>query len=475
MPYLSNIFVFLGVLSIFCLAVIIHEFGHFLAAKLLGFKIEAFSLFFGPAIWKRKIGDCTYRIGSIPLGGYVSLPQLDPAGMARIQGGDGKGEQHAPVKAWKRMVVAFAGPFGNILMAVCIAFAIGIFAPDGDFGGTRAVIGAVDETGPISRTPLKAGDTIVSIGGRDVAFWHDIVIESHFAGNADSGVEAVIQPMGGGVKDRYSAILPIEKNPQLNGYMHIPGISPKERCAIGSVATNSPAAEAGLKASDEILSVNGVSVNGPLHAVSLIQGAGTNAVRIAALPARGAKPFFVTAIPRYDEALGRHAIGVSLVNPSSGIPQWMMHKSPAKQLMGDAKGIFRILRALFMPKNKGESRKAARDMGGPGTLFFVLWYEVQAGIFHSLAFLRFLSVNLAVINLLPLPVLDGGHILFALAETASGRRPSPKFVDRITGFFAVLLMGLMALLLVRDALRIHRFASSGRPAAVSRGNGDGNE
>ena len=117
----------LAVLLLFGLTVLVHEGGHFLAARWLGLEADVFAIGFGPALWKKKIGKTEYRFNAIPFGGYVSLPQLDPAGMAAIQsGGKGKGKEAGaaadapavpPAAWWKRVVVAAAGPFGNLVFA----------------------------------------------------------------------------------------------------------------------------------------------------------------------------------------------------------------------------------------------------------------------------------------------------------------------------------------------------------------------
>ena len=141
----------LAVVLLFSLTILVHEGGHFLAARWLGLEADVFAIGFGPALWKKKAGRTEYRFNAIPFGGYVSLPQLDPAGMAAIQaGGKGKGKEAdapavPPAAWWKRVVVAAAGPFGNLVFAVLLAllvWALPPVVPEGlEFGG--AVVGEV--------------------------------------------------------------------------------------------------------------------------------------------------------------------------------------------------------------------------------------------------------------------------------------------------------------------------------------------
>ena len=143
MEFLITVLAIVACILLFSFAIFIHEFGHFLAAKLLGFQVDTFSIGFGPALWKKKIKGVEYRISAIPFGGYVALPQLDPAGTAGVQGSKTEGDEEdektdaappAPMAEWKKIVVAFAGPFGNIVLAVvssppCLARASGNSPP----------------------------------------------------------------------------------------------------------------------------------------------------------------------------------------------------------------------------------------------------------------------------------------------------------------------------------------------------------
>lgn len=466
---LHHILVAVGVMFLFCLAVVVHEFGHFIAAKWLGFKITTFSVCFGPAIWKKKINGVEYRIGSIPLGGYVALPQLDPSSMDTIQGKNGKdgsenGSEDAPpppMAAWKRIIVAAAGPLGNVILAVIVAFFIFTFAPDDEFGGYGTTVGKVKSSGAIAESGIRKGDRIVSVNGQKVSFWSEVILECHFAGDSQKGLPVVVNRNG----NELNLTLPVEKD-EKTGYHRFPGISPQVKCVIADVFPNSAAAKAGLKKDDIVLSINGVVPSSVKESVELVANSGTNTIQMLIRRKGSVDEMTKTLSAVFNEEYNRPVIGVAFADASAGIPQWMMFKRPWQQLSGDAKNIFRILRALFAPKSKTEAGRAAKDMGGPGTLLFVLWNEVQAGLFHSLAFLRFLCINLAILNLLPLPVLDGGHILFAILEIITRKRPSPKLVDVVTTFFAILLLGLMAILLFRDVVRIHKFTKKAPAAEV---------
>ncbi len=454
-----NILWALGAILLFSIAVIVHEYGHFLAAKKLGFQVDAFSIGFGPAIWKRKKGGVTYRVGCIPFGGYVALPQLDPSSMEIIQGSNADG---APVvlpamPAWKRILVAFAGPLGNFVLAVVLAFVVFAIPTSEKFGGVGVTVGHVEKGGAAEQAGLRVGDKFVKLNGNPVSFWTEVVVESHFAGDKEGGVPAVVERDGRQIE----LLLPVEKD-KGSGYFQIPGVDPRLRCQVGQVSPGMPAEAAGLQPGDLIVAIDGVPLNGPADMINRIKDSKAKPIELEVVPFKKEKGQAssssrkVVLTPEYNAEAKRLLIGIVFADNEASIPQWMMYRRPVLQLRNDANSIFRMLRALFAPKSKGEAKRAASDMGGAVTLFYIFWMQIQAGLLHSLAFLRFLCVNLGVLNLLPLPILDGGHILFGLIELVTRRKLSAKVVNALSNVFAFLLIGLMLLLVFRDVDRLHK-------------------
>ena len=453
-----------GAILLFGVAVLVHEYGHFLAARLLGFKVDAFSIGFGPAIAKWRRGGVEYRIGCIPLGGYVALPQLDPSEMDVIQGKHEQGKDHPPIPSvapWKRIIVAVAGPLGNVVLAVVVAFVIYFISSPEDFGGVGVTIGRVEAGGPAEAAGLRVGDRLVTFGGNRVSCWNEVVVECILGAGAGDAIDAVVDRGG----ERVALSIPV-KTDDNTGYAEIPGVSPRIKCQVGDFSDVSTAREAGVGRGDVILAIDGVELNDPADMAMRIAAGGCETRQFLIRRFRGGKVETLSFAPRMDEELGRPMVGIVFADTETANQSWMMYRRPSLQISNDAKSILRILRALFAPKAKGEATRAAKGMGGAVTLFVVFWLQIQAGLIHTLAFLRYLCINLAIINILPLPVLDGGHVMFALLEIVTRRKPSAKLIGWIYNIFAVLLISLMAILILRDAFRLNQMFRRSRPAAV---------
>lgn len=367
MEFLITVLAIVACILLFSFAIFIHEFGHFLAAKLLGFQVDTFSIGFGPALWKKTIRGVEYRISAIPFGGYVALPQLDPAGTAGVQGskteGDAAGEKVEaaplpPMTEWKKIVVAFAGPFGNIVLAVVIAFLLAA-VPGAHFGEKTTEIGDLHEGGPAVRSGMMVGDRVLSVDGHAVKTWTDMLTEVQIVG---------------------------------------------ERAAEFVVARG-----------------------------------GTNVV--------------LTITPQRDKVTDGCLIMAYATTNGTRAAAWMPARNPFRQLAWDAGSMARVLKALVTPK---EARTTARQLGGPVLIAEGLYHQMRHDRWDAIGFLRFLNVNLAVLNLLPIPILDGGLIFFSLIALVF-RRPVPrKIVDGLSMVFMFLFLALMLTLVWRDVARSRR-------------------
>jgi regulator of sigma E protease len=209
------------------------------------------------------------------------------------------------------------------------------------------------------------------------------------------------------------------------------------------IRPESPASEAGFQQNDIIKSIDGVTVNESAEFIKLVGERADKSVPIVV--ERDGKEVELTVVPR--RYIKTASIGAS---PTDLILPWMQEKGPIAQLRADASGIFRILKALVTPE---QAKHAAGGLGGPVMIFAALWMAIKISMFNAIGFIRFLNINLAILNMLPIPVLDGGHIMFALWEMITKRKVHAKVVNILVNVFAVLLIGVFLILTTRDVGR----------------------
>ena len=458
----------LAVLLLFGLTVLVHEGGHFLAARWLGLEADVFAIGFGPALWKKKIGKTEYRFNAIPFGGYVSLPQLDPAGMAAIQsGGKGKGKADAaadapavpPAAWWKRVVVAAAGPFGNLVFAALLALAVRalppIVPPSLDFGG--AVVGETvaeqlpDGTSREAPAPFRPGDQILSVGGKPVTTWLGYLQEAHLL-SVDGRVSIAVSNIFDGATATVDA--PLVQDAR--GYWHVPGLVQAATCAVADVRPGSPAALAGLLAGDVIRSADGARVVSVPAFVKAVAASGGRPVGLEIR--RGGEILAVPVEPELlepgDGTPARYMVGVTVEPRFLPVRPWEEFRHPLDQLRGDASAIRRVFEPLFRKRNPGELKKLGGALGGPVAIATTIWLSVLGSLAGALAFIRYLNVNLAILNLLPIPVLDGGHVVFALWRGLTGRELPPRVLNGLVNFFMGLLVAAFAWFCFHDVWQL---------------------
>ena len=231
---------------------------------------------------------------------------------------------------------------------------------------------------------------------------------------------------------------------------------------IGEVPAEGPAAAAGMKAGDVVKSVGGRAVRTWTEMQTEVQIAGGKAVEfVVTREGVGDMPLKIT--PKRDEVSGAWFIMALSVTNATGAVAWMPDRNPLKQLAWDAGSIFRVLKGLVTPK---EAKATSAALGGPVMIAEGLYRQVRRNPWDGIGFLRFLNVNLAVLNLLPIPVLDGGLICFALFALIFRRRVPDFIVKHLSMAFMVLLMGLMGLLILRDSWRSYKIHSY-RPAETN--------
>ena len=435
-----TIYTLIVVVLLLGLTIFVHELGHFLVARACGMIIDTFSLGFGPALWKRKLGGVTYKIGCIPCGGYVALPQMDPTHSAEATA---EQEQRtlSPAAPWKKILVAIAGGAGNMLFAVLLAWLVFWIGKPSAPHERNCRIGYVETNSAAYAAGLRLDDEITAFNNEPVRSWDDLIMKGALARTADLRVRAA----DGGVRE---LTVPLEKGEL--GITVIPGISPQNFCSVASVLPGSSAALAGIRGGDRILEFDGVRLISREHLMALVDQRRDQPTP-AAVDRKGQRlPLTVT--PHYNAKEQRALIGVQFFGSTFDMDyDQVAHPRPGAQLRDHASAIFRVLRALVTPH---EAKAAAGGLGGPIAVILTFWWVVQRSIMIAIWFTCFFNANLAILNLLPIPILDGGHVLFALWEVVTRRRINARVANAIMNFFLVLILAAALLLMYRDVVRM---------------------
>ncbi|MGL4399277.1 MAG: RIP metalloprotease RseP [Luteolibacter sp.] len=437
------------VLTIFNIIIFVHELGHFLAAKWRGLRIDRFQIWFGTPIWKKEVNGVQYGLGWIPAGGFVALPQMAP--MEALEGGNKDEKPLPPITPLDKIIVAFAGPLFSMLLALLSAVFVWQIGKPADFMPTQ-VLGTVAENSPAAKAGFQVGDKILTINGKPV---------NGFAGSLDSITENIVLSKGTQIKftvERPGNASPIElisnfetektKWFQRSGLRQV-GIGPEiDHIVITAVIKGSPAEKAGFKRGDQLVSMNGeVSKKETEAVVAYIKTNGTNPIAFEIR--RAGKPIKITASPvvPLSPKGSSPMLGLQFA-PSAFYQQGIIYPGPVKQVVDSLKMMWTTITSVIAP----DSSIGVGHLSGPvgiGTLMFD-FLQMENGWRRILAFMVLFNVNLAVLNMLPFPVLDGGHITLAILEKISGRPVKAKPLEILQTVCALALMSLMLFVTSKD-------------------------
>ncbi|MEA3209708.1 MAG: regulator of sigma protease [Chthoniobacter sp.] len=533
---LQTILIIFEVLLIFNLMIIVHELGHFLAARWRGLVIEKFGIWFGKPLWKQKINGVEYSLGCLPFGGFVALPQLAP--MEVMEGKvETPREQLPPISALDKIIVAFAGPLFSFLLAFVFALIVWQTGrPVGEAERTQ-VVGFVAEKSPAAKAGLKVGDKILSVDGHKV---------TRFGGMAaDSITWRIVRSEGdtialevereGQIQTLYPKPLIPEKANWWNrkGLRQI-GIGPAVSAVIAKVEPNTPAAAAGLKDGDVVTAVNGqklydaegiyefatahpdeplvLTVQREEQTLSLtFDPVGVRVVNVepeSPAAAAGLRPGDLilamdgrraTTAAAVVEFVGQHGgVPITLkVRRENGeveikvTPQVpvespdpekkakigfvadeadgmaflpmgkyeVRHPGPVEQLRAGVMSIVNTMDAVISKK----SSISVQHMGGP-VMMMHAYYNILSGpegIRMALWFSVVLNVNLALLNMLPIPVLDGGHITLAIIEAVRRKPVNVRLLEFVQTACALAIISFMAFIFFFDVQDLPFFGSKG--------------
>jgi len=471
--------------------IFIHELGHFLAARQRGLIIKRFSIGFGPKIFGWERNGVEYRISMFPFGGYVALPQL--ADMGRIEGENEKDEDNKftgwddieddpdnddnkdstsnalpKISYSDKMIVSVMGAVFNILLAFALSSVLWFFGYERRDGELTTQIGHISDTverwnpiieesetvaSPAKKAGLMHGDEILAVDGNPVDDFMDV--QSRIVTGKLITADQRPRRLSRLTILRNNEKMEIEVFPEVfgNEEIRIIGIGPKETFFIDELQPDMPALKAGLESGDQILSVDGLKIFSFAHLVDYLMKLEKDQEITLTVRKGGESGLEQTynILPVQKEIrLGETLSERRLIGFSPKFKTITTYPNPLVLIVSRVKDMYHTLTGLVTP----QSDVKLRNMSGPVGIVNNLSIFASIGFKKLLWFVVFINVNLAILNLLPIPVLDGGHMVFATIEKLRGKPLPTAFLERSQMLFIVLLFSFMLYVTFFDFQRL---------------------
>jgi regulator of sigma E protease len=417
--------------------VLIHEWGHFIAAKLCGVRVDVFSIGFGARIWGWKRGDTDYRVSWLPLGGYVRMAGDNPA-----EERTGAPYEFLSRPRWQRFLIAIAGPLMNVLTTFLIFWGIYAFVGSPTDASLRlqSDVAAVPQSA--GTNGVQPGDRILQVNGVNTPKWEDV---DNQLDKLKPGDALTINVLRNGQQQAIHAQMPASAatTDSVVGYAAQPAI-------IDEVEIGFPADKAGLQVGDKVIGENGKSVAAWGQLVDAVRN--SNGLAVHFLVQRGDQqvPLEITPVKGMDT----DGEMVWQIGVFPRVEQAYEHQGPIESVKDAALAtqrtatqILDVLTGLFAGK------VSVRDLAGPLGIARVSGQAAQRGPMTLLELTAAISLNLGILNLLPIPILDGGHVLLLLIEGGMRRDLSLAFKERFVQVGLVFLLGIFAFVMYSDILK----------------------
>ena len=416
--------------------VLVHEWGHFVIARLFGVRVDVFSIGFGPRLLGLRRGPTDYRISALPLGGYVRMAGDNPAEERR-----GDPDEFLSKPRWQRVLIALAGPTTNFLLAVVLTAAL--FMHGGEqpsYAEKPVVVAGVIKDSPAQKAGIQGGDRIASFAGIRDPTWDRLALELGLS--APGRAEPVTIERDGRL---ITASVTTELQPfAVVGY-------PAEPVMVGSVTQGSPAERGGLKEGDTILAANDQHLTAPSQFSEIVKQNGGSPIRLDVL--RDARTVVIRLEPTWKD-------------PGDGVPRWQIGISfrpatsptvySAPQAFARATELDLVLtnKLVSMVWQLLTRKVSMRQLEGPLGIVQETSKAAKRGFGDVINLMAIISLNLAILNLLPIPILDGGHILMLGIEGLLRHDLSLKIKERFVTVGMVFLLLVFLIVMYNDVLRL---------------------
>ena len=451
---MSILFTLISFIVAISILVAVHEFGHYIVAKKLGVKILRFSIGFGKPLWTKRFGEdkTEFVIATWPLGGYVKM--LDKR-ETEIDAHE-EHREFTRQSVWTRIAIVVAGPAFNFLFAIFaywLMFVVGV-------SGIKPVVGNIDADGLAKQAGLVSGYEIVAINNNKTPIW-DVAVKNIIPAIVDRS-QAVLElkDKDGNIVTRtldFSATSGEIKVEQIFKQLGFKPWRPVIKPVVGMVVENSPAENAGFKVNDSIVSINNIVTPDWVDVVELVSSKPAEILQIVVL--RDGQQKTLQAIPerieRNGKSVGRlglgHKAGASYPKEMLVTHGYNVFESIPRAL--SRTWDFSVLTLKMMGKIfTGEI--SVKNLSGPVSIARYAGYSASAGLARFLDFLAIVSISLGILNLLPIPILDGGHLTYYIIEVVRRKPVSDETQEFASRIGMILLFALMAVALYNDILRV---------------------
>ncbi|HKY20978.1 MAG TPA: RIP metalloprotease RseP [Vicinamibacterales bacterium] len=422
--------------------IFVHELGHFMMARRVGVRVLKFSLGFGPRLVGFKRGDTEYVISAIPLGGYVKMAGENPDDKP-----SGRDDEFLSKTKWQRFQVLIMGPVMNLLLAVLVT--AGVLMTGVDISALSAkppIVGQVTPGSAGLSAGIQTGDRIVSVAGRDVATWEQFFIAIGTRASRETDIVVF--------RDGKELALKVTPTPQTRFEVGDIGVLPDSHPHVRATIAGAPADKGGLKAGDVIMEVDGAGIALPSQLISAISKKAGTPVTVTVM--RGGIEQDLSIVPEANTGRcpslpqGAGCIGISI-----GEDVTRINPGPIDALVMSVTRNYEHASLIFQTIGQLITRETStRQLMGPLAIAQLSGESAQQGLVSLFALMAMISLNLGILNLLPIPVLDGGHIFIMALEGLARRDFSMRVKEKmLLAGFAMLLM-LMVTVIYNDLTRI---------------------